>query len=92
LRLPARAFLRKFASRATAAGKFALVLSFIAQGTVSKGIDASAIVRMWNQNSGILGGPYQTVYGTRSKEKGWVNSNKRGVFVLMDGWQNAANG
>jgi hypothetical protein len=51
----------------------------------------SQIQKVWNQNSGVLGGLYQTMYGTRSKEKGWVNSTQRGKFVLMDGWQEAAN-
>lgn len=92
LKLPARAFFSKFASKTTAAGKFALVVAQIAQGAVAKDVDVSDVEKVWNQNSGVLGGPYQTVYGTRSKEKGWVNSTKRGVFVLMDGWQHAANG
>lgn len=92
LGLPARAFFKKFANKATAAGKFALVVAHIAKGTAGKEVDTSEIVKVWNQNSGVLGGVYQTVYGTRSKEKGWVNSTKRGMFVLMDGWQKAANG
>ncbi len=92
LKVPARAFLSKFASKATAAGKFALVVAQIAQGAIGKDVTASDVEKVWRQNSGVLGGPYQTVYGTRSKEKGWVNSTKRGVFVLMDGWQEAANG
>jgi len=92
LKLPARAFLSKFASKASSAGKFAFVVAQIAQGTVGKEVDTGQIQKGWNQNSGVLGGPYQTVYGTRSKEKGWVNSTKRGKWVLMDGWQKAANG
>jgi hypothetical protein len=92
LELPARAFFKKFANKATAAGKFALVVAHIARGATGKEVDTGEIEKVWNQNSGVLGGAYQTMYGTRSKEKGWVNSTKRGVFVLMDGWQKAANG
>lgn len=92
LKLPARAFFRKFANKATAAGRFALVVAHIVQGTTEKEVDVGEIEKVWNQNSGVLGGAYQAMYGTRSKEKGWVNSTKRGVFVLMDGWQKAANG
>ena len=92
LKLPVRAFLKTFASESTAAGKFALILAQLTQGATGKEIDVGDIEKLWRQNSGVLGGPYQPVYGTRSKEKGWVNSPRRGVFVLMDGWQKATNG
>jgi hypothetical protein len=92
LKLPARAFFNRFATKTTAAGKFALVVAQITQGSTGKDVDAGEIERVWNQNHGVLGGPYQSMYGTRAKEKGWVNSTKRGVFFLMDGWQKAANG
>src|SRR6266853_522389 len=43
LKRPARAFLRKFASKTTAAGKFALVVAQIAQGAIGQEVEARAV-------------------------------------------------
>lgn len=86
--LPRRAFLRQHA-QGTGTRKFAVLLAHMTQGKTSVPVTRDAIEREWTRNKGVLGGNFQNMYATRSKEKGWTDSPKRGTFVLRADWRGA---
>jgi hypothetical protein len=40
----------------------------------------------WDRLTGVLGN-FATTYATRAKNEAWVDSPKRGVFVLLPDWE-----
>jgi len=88
LSLPRRAFLKRYAEGG-GPRKFTVLLAHMTQGESGVEVKREDIEREWHRNKGVLGGPLQNIYSTRSKEKGWTDSPKRGSFVLRPEWRGA---
>jgi hypothetical protein len=86
--LPRRAFLKKHA-RGSGPQKFAVLLAHMTQGKTGVPITRDAVETEWMRNKGVLGGDFQTMYATRSRENTWSDSPKRGTFVLRAEWRGA---
>lgn len=86
--LPLRAFLKQ---HAVGGGprKFAVLVAHMTQGKTGVPVGREAMEREWTRNKGVLGGPFQDMYTTRSRENGWTDSPKRGTFVLRADWRGA---
>jgi hypothetical protein len=67
--------------------RFALLLARLAKGQVTQEISIEQIASAWNRMKSVMGGAYNAAYTTRAKEKGWVDSPKKGVYVLTDSWK-----
>jgi len=39
----------------------------------------------------LLGGKFNLAYPNRAKENEWVDSPKRGIYVLLPGWKGIFN-
>lgn len=88
--LSSRAFVRKYGGLAESGPKkFVLLLSWIAKGRTDSQIDAEALRREWAKVKGLIGAEYQTMFATRARDNGWVDSPKHGVFQLGRGWRDA---
>jgi hypothetical protein len=89
LGLPLRAFLKKYA---TGGGprKFAMLLARLTGGKTGVEVTRETVEKEWARNKGVLGGGFQGMYTTRSKEEGWTDAGKtRGTFVLRSDWHGA---
>lgn len=86
--LPQRAFLKKYA-QGSGPQRFAVLLAQMTQGRTGVEVTLDDLVAAWTRNRGVLGGTYRTMYATRSKEKGWSDSRKRGAVVLRADWRGA---
>jgi hypothetical protein len=84
--LPYRAFIDRHV-RASASGpeKFTLVLAHITKGGASGGAQLEAVEKAWRKKKGRLG-KFNLAYTTRAKDKGWVDSPKKGTYVLRQDW------
>jgi hypothetical protein len=82
--LPARAFVKRFATKMGGPKKFVLLLAFMTKGELETLVKGTDLAQAWDRMSGPLGGPYQTMYATRASENGWVNSEKRQYRLLRD--------
>ncbi len=90
--LPVRAFMNRYAKGRTGAKAFTIMVARLAEGEVGRQVRADEIRREWNKMTGILGGPFATMHGTRAKNEAWVDSPERGAFVLLPDWMNALEG
>jgi hypothetical protein len=66
--------------------KFALLVAYLATGNLGQEINGEDISAAWNRMTQIMGGKFNPAYTTRAKDKGWVDSPRRGVYVLCGSW------
>jgi hypothetical protein len=86
--LPRRAFLKEHAGD-SGPKKFAVLVAHIVGGKVGAETALDTVKSEWARNQGVLGGDFQTMYVTRSKENGYTDSAKRGSVVLRKDWRKA---
>lgn len=84
--LPFRHFINKYARRMSGREKFTLVLAHITKGKEKTETKLETILRAWNSMTGSLG-EFNLAHTTRAKDKAWVDSPKKGVYVLLPGWR-----
>jgi hypothetical protein len=85
-----RAFMNKHAKDASGSRKFTLLLARLAGGKIGKEVSIEEITSSWNRMKGILG-PYNPAHATRAKENGWVDSPRKGTYVLAEHWKETNN-
>src|SRR4051812_5717907 len=72
-----RAFLKQHAKSLAGPKKFVLILAYLIKGKTQESVTSERIKKIWNDNSGLLGGKLTTgMYSTRAKENGWIDSSK----------------
>ena len=85
-----RAFVQKFATKKSGAKKFVLLLAFLTKGEIGKNVAVTDIRKEWNKMSGKkMLGKFNTFHPNSAKTKGWVDSEKSGIYCLTDNWQEA---
>ena len=82
-----RAFVKRYAKYRSGAQQFTLLLAFLTKGDRSVEVPVSSIAAAWKKAAGLLGGQYQTMYGTVARENNWAESPKRGVCKLANDWR-----
>ena len=83
-----RAFINKFAKKKSGSEKFVFVVAFLAKGEVGKNISAHDIKKVWKKISAKdLLGQYNSIYSTRAKTQGWVDSKQYGTYCLTNSWK-----
>jgi hypothetical protein len=83
-----RAFVKKHARRFSGPQKFALLVAYVSKGIVGSEVPLNVIEQHWNKmtSSSLLGGRFNRFYSNSAKENGWVNSPKKGFYVLRPSW------
>lgn len=84
-----RAFIKKHAAGLGGPKQFVLLLAYLARGTAGKEIGLQEIHKCWNTMTAphLLGSAFNRFYSTTAKEHGWVNTPKRGIYVLSGMWK-----
>jgi len=85
--IPIRAFVKQLAGGLNGSQKFALLVAYLAKGDSDKQVLMADVEKQWNNMKPLLGGKLNRAHPTRAKENGWVNSPKRGVYVVLPGWK-----
>lgn len=88
-----RAFIKKYSSGFNGQKYFALIVAYITAGKEATSVDLLQIKAIWKSCSGVIGVPYASIFSTRAKESGWVDSPKdaRGSYVLGKHWKDIFN-
>ena len=89
--LPFRAFISRYAPGMTGSKKFTLVLAYTVKGKVGAEQDIASILSAWRAKKGVLG-EFNTGHATRAKDRAWVDSTKKGTYVLMPSWVEILDG
>lgn len=84
-----RAFMKKYASGLSGAGRFTFLVALLAKGKIGVEVATAEVVKKWNSMTMLLG-KWNTVHANRAKENDWVDSAKRGVYVLRPRWKEAS--
>jgi len=87
LSIPIRAFVKQHARDLSGAQKFALLVAYLSKGDSQKEVLMFDVERQWNRMKPLLGGKFNLAYTTRAKDNAWVDSPKRGVYVVLPGWK-----
>jgi hypothetical protein len=87
LSIPIRAFVKQHAHDLSGPEKFALLVAYLTKGDSQKGVLIVEVEKQWNRMKPLLGGKFNLAYTTRAKDNGWVDSPKRGVYVVLPGWK-----
>jgi hypothetical protein len=86
-RLSMAAFMNRYA-RGSGAQKFAILLARLTKGDTKLVVESKEIERQWKRMKRHLG-EFNGAHGTRAKDAGWVDTPKRGTYVLLSDWKSA---
>lgn len=84
---PIRAFVKQHTQNMSGAKRFTLLTAYLAKGESNKEVPMSEIGKQWNKMKPLLGGELNRAHSLRAKESGWVDSPKRGVYVILPDWK-----
>lgn len=82
------AFMSRYAKGGSGAQKFTILLARLTKGDTKTQVESKEIERQWKQMKRHLG-EFNGAHGTRAKDAGWVDTPKRGFYVLLKDWQSA---
>lgn len=83
------AFMNKHAKGLKGPQKFTLLLARVLKGSTTGEVSYQDIKAQWNKMRTVLGGPFNPVHGNRAKAKGWVDSEKHGMYKITRAWKDA---
>lgn len=86
-----RAFVKANVHGMSGSRKFVLILAYLAKGDANAEVPLKDVERTWNRMTSLLG-TFNRKYSNDAKESGWVNSKKKGVYVLTRSWRDIFTG
>lgn len=86
-----RAFMKKYGRGASGPQKFTLLLARLTKGNTTRETALGELEKHWNSMKSLMDGPFNRAHPVRAKDNGWVDSPKRGVYVLTSSWKEALN-
>ena len=87
--LHARPFMKRLGGNLGGPQKFTLLLAHMVKGKAGVAVAMDNIKRQWSRMKGPMGGDFYTMYGTRAKDAGWVDTPKNGHYALRANWADA---
>lgn len=81
-------FMNRHARGTSGARKFAILVARLAKGDTKIQVPSSEVERQWKKTTRHLG-DFNGAHGTRAKDAGWVDTPKRGYYVLSNDWRGA---
>lgn len=87
-----RAFMKRYGRALAGAQKFTVLLARLANGKTSHEVALEDIEKHWNSMTSLMDGEFNRAHTNRAKENGWVDSPKRGVYVLTTEWKEMFKG
>jgi hypothetical protein len=87
--LNARAFMNTYGKGKSGSQRFTLLVAHMAKGKIAAQISLERIESTWNRMKAVMGGPFNAAHTTRAKERGWIDSPRRGMYELSNDWKEA---
>lgn len=84
-----RAFIKAYAKGLSGTRKFVLLVAYTAKGQVGKEVELNDISKRWNKMTALLGGKFNRFFSNTAKDDGWVDTRKKGTYVLTSSWKDA---
>lgn len=84
---PIRAFIKRHSRGMGGPQKFTLLVAYMSKGATHMQVPLADIEKQWNRMKTLLNGKFNPAHTIRAKEHGWVDSPKRGMYVLSPGWR-----
>jgi hypothetical protein len=84
-----RAFMKAHARALSGPRKFVLLIAYLAKGQVGREVALSDIQKRWNRMTALLGGRFNRFFSATAKDNGWVNTKKKGMYILAPTWKEA---
>ena len=84
-----RAFVKTYAKGLSGTRKFVLLAAYVAKGQVGKEVELSDVHKRWNRMTALLGGKFNRFFSNTAKDDGWVDTRKKGTYVLTSSWKEA---
>lgn len=89
---PVRPFIKKHASGLSGPKKFTLLLARLVEGDLRKEISLLEVEKAWNGMTALMDGmKFNRFYSQQAKDNGWVDTKKKGVYVLRSTWKEIAD-
>ena len=84
-----RAFIKAYAKGLSGTRKFVLLIAYTAKGQVGKEVELNDVSKRWNKMTALLGGKFNRFFSNTAKDDGWVDTRKKGIYVLTSSWKEA---
>jgi hypothetical protein len=84
---PERAFFKSYAKGLTGREKFVLLVAYLAKGKVGDEVRLGDVEKHWNKMTSHMDGEFNRKYSSTAKDGGWVDTRKKGIYVLTDSWE-----
>jgi hypothetical protein len=84
---PERAFFKSYAKGLTGREKFVLLVAYLAKGQVGEEVPLGDVEKHWNRMTSHLDGEFNRKYSSTAKDGGWVDTRKKGIYVLTGSWE-----
>jgi hypothetical protein len=91
-----RAFVKKYIvgsneNRLNGQQTFVLLCSLLTKGKIGVPTNVGDIINLWDKCLGIIGSPFRSIYATRAKDNGWVDTPKdtKATYILRESWRGA---
>jgi len=84
-----RAFIKAYAKGLSGTRKFVLLVAYTAKGQVGKEVELNDVSKRWNRMTALLGGKFNRFFSNTAKDDGWVDTLKKGTYVLTSSWKDA---
>jgi hypothetical protein len=84
-----RAFIKAYAKGLSGTKKFVLLVAYTAKGQVGKEVELNDVSKRWNKMTALLGGKFNRFFSNTAKDDGWVDTRKKGTYVLTSSWKEA---
>ncbi len=84
-----RAFMKRYANGLRGPQIFTLLLARLTKGDTAKEVTLVELEKHWNSMKALMDGPFNRAHSNRAKDSGWVDSPKRGIYVLASSWREA---
>lgn len=81
--------MKAYAKGLSGTRKFALLVAYAAKGQVGKEVELNDVHKRWNKMTGLLGGKFNGFFSNTAKDDGWVDTRKKGIYVLTSSWKEA---
>ena len=91
LTLPIRPFIKKYASGLSGPKKFTLLLAHLVEGDLRKEVSLLKVEKAWGSMNALMGMKFNRFYSQQAKDSDWVNTKKKGVYVLRPSWKEIIN-
>ncbi len=89
--LPVRPFVKKYVSGLSGPKKFTLLLARLVEGDLRKEMSLLEVEKAWGSMTALMGMKFNRFYSQQAKDSDWVDTKRKGVYILRPSWKEVIN-